>query len=95
VKVSSPGSTIYVQLMAEESAVVCSVRDGGPGLTKEARDQLFRRMIGGSSLRGAEPSGGYGLAVAWEFVDRMKGTLWCESEPGRGARFAFRLPSKE
>jgi signal transduction histidine kinase len=94
VKVSPPGSTIYVQLIAEESAVVCSVRDAGPGLTREARDQLFQRMVGGSSIRAAEPSGGYGLAVAWEFVDRMNGTLWCESEPGRGARFVFRLPAK-
>jgi signal transduction histidine kinase len=94
VKVSPPGSTIYVQLMAEESAVVCSVRDAGPGLTKEARDRLFQRMVAGSSVRGSEPAGGYGLAVAWEFVDRMNGTLWCESEPGRGARFAFRLPSR-
>jgi signal transduction histidine kinase len=95
VKASPPGSTIYVQLMAEESSVVCSVRDAGPGLTKEARDRLFQRIVAGSSVRSAEPSGGYGLAVAWEFVDRMNGTLWCESEPGRGTRFAFRLPSRE
>ena len=52
VKVSPPGSTIYVQLMSEESAVVCSVRDAGPGLTKEARDQLFQRMRSTSQRRG-------------------------------------------
>ena len=27
-------------------------------------------------------------------VEFMNGTLWCESEPGRGARFAFRLPAR-
>jgi len=95
VKVSPPGSTVYVQIMTEADAVVCSVRDAGPGLTREARDRLFQRMVSGPAVRSAEPAGGYGLAVAWEFVDRMKGTLWCESEPGRGARFAFRLPAKE
>jgi signal transduction histidine kinase len=94
VKVSPPGSTVYVQIMPEEDSVVCSVRDAGPGLTREAREQLFQRMVAGPGVRSAAPSGGYGLAVAWEFVDRMKGTLWCESEPGRGARFAFRLPAR-
>jgi signal transduction histidine kinase len=94
VKVSPPGSTVYVQILPEDEAVVCSVRDAGPGLTREAREQLFQRMVAGPGGRSAAPSGGYGLAVAWELVDRMNGTLWCESEPGRGARFAFRLPGR-
>jgi signal transduction histidine kinase len=32
--------------------------------------------------------------VAWEFVDRMGGRLWLESEPGRGTQLFFRLPSR-
>jgi signal transduction histidine kinase len=30
--------------------------------------------------------------VAKDLIDRLDGEIWCESEPGRGARFSFRLP---
>ena len=36
---------------------------------------------------------GYGLAIARDLVTRMGGTIWCESQPGQGATFAFRLPA--
>jgi signal transduction histidine kinase len=41
---------------------------------------------------GGEPSSGYGLAVAKELIEKLNGGIWCESRPGQGASFAFRLP---
>jgi signal transduction histidine kinase len=40
---------------------------------------------------GGEAASGFGLTIAKEFVERMGGKLWVESEPGRGACFSFRL----
>jgi len=93
VKFSNPGGDIQVQIMPGPGGVVCSVRDHGPGLSLLEQAQLFK---GGKTL-GAVPtagerSTGFGLAVAKEFIDRMGGRLWCESEPGNGACFFFRLP---
>jgi signal transduction histidine kinase len=51
-------------------------------------------MTAGIADQHAEPSTDLELAVAWEFVDRMAGRLWVESEPDRGTRFVFRLPAR-
>jgi len=69
------------------------VRDEGPGLSREDQGQLFQR---GAKLTprptAGELSTGYGLAVAKEWIEKLGGTIWCESELGRGACFSFRVP---
>ena len=96
VKFSKPGTTIQVQLMSEPGSVVCTVRDEGPGLSREDHSRLFQKGVTLSALpTGGEASTGFGLALAKVFIDQMGGALWCESEPGHGARFSFRLPAHE
>jgi signal transduction histidine kinase len=92
VKVSPVGEQIEVQVMADPSGIVCSVRDHGPGISKE--DQT--RYLQPSAMMGAvddssEPAG-FGLRICSEFLQRMDGSLWIESDPGNGARVSFRLP---
>jgi two-component system sensor histidine kinase/response regulator len=41
---------------------------------------------------GGEPSTGLGLSIVKKLVLAMHGELACESTPGNGATFAFRLP---
>jgi signal transduction histidine kinase len=96
IKFSKPGSTVYVQLMAEPPNAVCMVRDEGPGISHEDQARLFQKGVTLSGVpTGGEPSAGFGLAVAKEFIERMDGAIWCDSESGRGARFFFRLPAAE
>jgi len=96
VKFSRPGTTVHVQLVPEPGHVVCTVRDEGPGLNPDDQARLYQKGVTLSAVPTAdEPSNGFGLALAKEFIDRMGGTLWCESEPGHGARFSFRLPAHE
>lgn len=90
VKFSNPGGKIVVQVLPGPGGVVTSVRDSGPGLTALEQARLFQR---GSAAPGTgKPAPGFGLSITKEFVDRMGGRLWVESEPGRGACFFFRLP---
>ncbi len=96
VKFSKPGAVIQAQLMTEPGWVVCSIRDEGPGISPENQAKLFQKGVTlGATPTGGEPTVGYGLALAKDMMDRMHGKLWCESEPGRGSRFSFRLPSHE
>jgi signal transduction histidine kinase len=96
VKFSKPGTTIHVQLIEESGSVVCTVRDEGPGISREDQTRLFQKGVTlGAVPTGGEPSSGFGLALAKGFMDQMDGTLWCESEPGHGAWFSFRLPVHE
>jgi signal transduction histidine kinase len=93
VKFSEPGTSVTVSLRYESPHVVCGVRDQGPGLTPGDRERLFQRgAVLSARPTAGEPSSGYGLAVAKDLLDRQQGTIWCESEPGRGAEFLFRLP---
>ena len=94
VQVSPNHGSIEVQVITEPSYVVCTIHDGGPGLSKDLQDRLFHRSVAAAPI-GSEPQAGLGVKVAHEFVRRMDGDLWCESEPGRGARFSFRLPAIE
>jgi signal transduction histidine kinase len=96
VKFSKAGTTVQVQVMTEPGVVVCGVRDQGPGLSTADQARLYQKGMPLSAVPTAgESCTGYGLAMAKEFMDRMGGQLWCESEAGRGARFSFHLPSHQ
>src|SRR5829696_5134759 len=94
-QVTPQHGVIHVHVMAEPGCVVVSVRDAGPGLTPEQQEGMFEEpwSTGGAATASAavaRPS--VGLAIARQFLRRMNGELWCESKPGHGARFSFRLP---
>jgi len=93
VKFSNAGGDILVQILPGPGGVVASVRDYGPGLTFLEQARLFQsRVLGDPSATQPEASTGYGIKIAKALIDRMRGRLWAESEPGRGACFFFRLP---
>jgi len=93
-KASPQGSNVYVEVTAAQGEVVCSVKDEGRGLDGDEQARLLAQMMTGSGAA-TKPSTGFELAVAWEFVDRMGGRLWFESEPRRGTRFLFQLPARK
>jgi signal transduction histidine kinase len=94
VKYSPRDRHIWVELHGERDGVVCSVRDEGPGLSSDQQTRLFRP---GGRLEpipaAGERSGGYGLAIARSFVDRLGGELTCVSTASRGTTFSFWLPT--
>ena len=93
VKYSPPGKHVWVQVSADRDGVVCSVRDEGPGLSQEDQAKLFQRGVQLTPKpTGGEPSAGYGLSLAKEYIEKLGGTIWCESVLGKGACFSFRLP---
>jgi len=95
VKYSPPGKKIFVTVGLESGRPICKVRDQGPGISAEDQKKLFQRGMRLSAVPTAgEPSTGYGLAVAKELIGNMGGTIWCESELGKGASFCFQVPTE-
>jgi signal transduction histidine kinase/ActR/RegA family two-component response regulator len=72
---------------------VCS--DTGIGMSHEFQKHMFERFT--QEKNGGEQSHhgtGLGLAIVSELVQKMKGSIRCESEPGKGTSFYVTLPFK-
>ena len=89
-KFTPNGGTIRLSAQKQETEVVISVTDNGPGIPEEAQTQIFERF---SQLTINERSGlGLGLFIAKWMVEAHKGRIWVTSELGKGSTFSFTLP---
>lgn len=94
VKYSPHGKNIIVRVTQESSTVRMAVQDEGPGLSEDDKTKLFGKFARLSARpTGGEHSTGLGLSIVKKMVEAMNGTVWCESELGKGACFVVELPS--
>jgi signal transduction histidine kinase len=73
--------------------VQISVSDTGVGIAPEDQARIFEefRQVGSDSTHKSEGTG-LGLTLAKKFVELHGGTIWVESEVGKGSTFTFTLP---
>jgi signal transduction histidine kinase/ActR/RegA family two-component response regulator len=84
---------VTVSAVQADGCVVIEVFDTGPGITDEARGEIFSRFRQADD-RVAERFGGsgLGLAICRELATAMGGDISVESVLGCGARFRLQLP---
>ena len=89
----APGISPRIDVWSEteNNKVRLSVKDNGIGIPREYHQKIFHIF---ERLQGTEnPLGtGIGLAIVSKGVQRMKGQVGVESEPGKGSRFWVELP---
>ena len=70
-----------------------SVSDTGIGIAPEDQPKIFEefRQVGGDYAKKVEGTG-LGLTLAKKFVELHGGSIWVESEVGKGSTFTFTLP---
>ena len=85
------GGEVRISAVLEDGSAIVQVQDNGPGIAPEIRSQLFQPFVSAGKRNGL----GLGLALTRQTVLEHGGDMWVESEPGRGARFQFRLPGAQ
>lgn len=91
IKFSQSPPKIFISSRIEDQFYVFSVRDEGIGIESQYFErifQIFQRLAARDEYDGI----GIGLAVCKRIVERHKGEIWVESEPGKGSVFSFTIP---
>jgi len=93
IKFTNAGGSISYLSQEFDSMVRCTVQDTGTGIAPEDIKNLFDadskiRKKGTANEGGT----GLGLLLVKEFVEKNKGKLFVESQPGEGSAFSFELP---
>jgi len=79
----------------EDRQLEISVRDDGPGIRPQDRDQIFQDFSQIEDVFTGNIAGmGLGLATAKRLVASWDGQIDFESAPGAGSRFFFTVPSE-
>ena len=77
---------VHIEGKASETEICYEVRDNGLGMAQADIPkifELFNRLSNVSHIEGS----GVGLAIVKRIIDKHKGRIWVESEPGSGSSF--------
>jgi two-component system, OmpR family, phosphate regulon sensor histidine kinase PhoR len=91
IKFTRPGGKIKVTTRTLPDSVVVDIADTGVGIPREELARIFERFYKGDKSRAGEGTG-MGLAIAKHVVEAHGGSIWVQSEEGKGSTFSFSLP---
>lgn len=96
IKYSPAGSTITIDVKKMKDKALISVADQGIGIEKDQQKKIFERLYQVSDpYEKTFPGLGMGLYISKEIIRRHRGTIWVESQKGKGSTFYFTLPLKK
>ncbi|NQZ77977.1 MAG: HAMP domain-containing histidine kinase, partial [Ekhidna sp.] len=93
IKYSHPNSSIEINCIRGNQTNVLEVIDTGIGMAEETVNGLFTGEIDSTDGTAGEKGNGLGLALCYDFVRRLGGTIAVESTLGKGS--VFRVTIKD
>lgn len=95
IKYSKSGKTVRIGVRQQETDVVFTVQDDGPGIAPLDQRKIFKRFFRTDGLGDPEqPSSGcgLGLAIVKSIAEQHGGKVWFDSSLGRGSSFYLEIP---
>lgn len=85
--------TITLESGRDDKGVWIAIADTGSGMTETVRQRLFEPFF---TTKPVGSGTGLGLSVSWDIVvNKHRGRIDVESEPGKGSRFTVWLPLEQ
>lgn len=92
----TPQGGVWIDALSVNGQVEISVRDTGPGIPRDKREEIFREFVQLANPERDRTKGlGLGLAIVRRLATLLDGTVTVESKVGGGSRFSVRLPRGE
>ena len=92
-KFGGPDGLVTVSIGQDRGFGRVSVTDQGPGIPTADHERIFDRFVRlGHVLTRTTQGAGVGLFIAKRALEVMGGSIWVESEPGRGTTFHIEVP---
>jgi signal transduction histidine kinase len=95
IKFSHPGGKVVITaaLQPETRQAVFSVQDAGQGISPEQQARFRQSNMDIAFGTKGEKGTGIGLMLSKEFIKANQGSLWLESQLGKGSTFYFSFPA--
>jgi signal transduction histidine kinase len=94
IKFTNRDGYIKIYNFRKKDRILTVVSDNGTGIESNVLSKLFRidEQISTVGTEG-ESGSGLGLILCKEFIEKNNGSIWCESEAGKGSAFYISLPA--
>jgi Na+/proline symporter/signal transduction histidine kinase len=70
------------------------IADNGEGIESELHHKIFDKFYQAKNSYKKAQGSGLGLAICKQIIALHEGKIWVESEPDKGAKFCFTIPTK-
>lgn len=89
--IDKPEGRVVVRAESGDGLWKFSVEDNGPGIEEKYFDRIFQLFQTLDTAK-SHDSTGVGLTLVKKIVEYHNGSIWIESEVGKGTKFIFTLP---
>jgi len=89
-KFSPPNSTLAIDVVQDQFYTSISIKDNGPGISKENMKDIFKKFYSKSNGEGS----GIGLHLTEKIIKGQNGYINVNSQLGKGTEFILHLPNE-
>lgn len=94
IKYAPHSKRVEINISKVSEYVKVSVKDFGLGMSAEDKKKVFERFFRGGEIQKRFPGMGIGLYICDQIIKNHGGTIWVESELGKGSTFSFTIPKR-